>query len=296
MSQSRCWCFTINNPKPGYADLYKVRNWTYMIAGKEVGAEGTPHLQCFVIYKTRTRFSTVKKQLPNAHIEVMNGNSTQAADYCKKDGDYEDYGEFEFIDRGGSSGGTKKAINYKNIIEHAEKNNLTWIRDNEPSVYFRHYHTCKRIAMDNPVSLETLVQLNNEWIYGATGLGKSSAARLENPGAYIKSHNKWWLGYKGEDTVIIDDISKSEAIWLGEFIKNWADHYPFPSETKGDGMMIRPKKIIVTSNYSIEELWGHDEHLCESIKRRFKERHILNPFPHLLNYRYPEGLGYIQEE
>jgi len=135
------------------------------------------------------------------------------------------------------------------------------------------------MAMDNPKIPDSIPVLKNEWIWGKTGLGKSSTARKENPGFYIKSHNKWWLGYKGEDCVILDDISRSEANWLGEHLKQWADHYPFPSETKGDGMVIRPKKIVVTSNYSIDDLWGHDEDLCDALKRRFKVRHIVQPFP-----------------
>ena len=136
--------------------------------------------------------------------------------------------------------------------------------------------------MDNPKTPEMLDKLTNEWIWGKTGLGKSFTARKENPGFYIKSHNKWWLGYRGEDCIIIDDVSRTEATWLGEHLKQWADHYPFPSETKGDGKVIRPKKIVVTSNYSIDDLWGHDEDLCDSIKRRFKVRHIVNPFPRLM--------------
>jgi len=280
MSRSRCWCFTINNYKKNLKDLDKCKDWQYMIVGHEVGEEGTPHLQGFVIFNKRIMFNTVKKYLPKAHIEVMQGNSLQASDYCKKDGNWELFGEFEMISsKGGACGGDKKAINYRRVIELAEKAEMGTIRDEDPGVYFRHYHTIKRIAMDNPIIPATLPRLQNEWIWGKTGLGKSSTARRENPGFYIKSHNKWWLGYKGEDCVILDDISRSEANWLGEHLKQWADHYPFPSETKGDGMVIRPKKIVVTSNYSIDDLWGHDEDLCDALKRRFKIRHIIEPFP-----------------
>lgn len=278
--QSRCWCLTINNTWNHMA-LNNVKNWSYLVAGRETGDSGTMHLQAFIIFKTRTKFATVKKQCPRAHIERMMGTSEQAAEYCKKDGDFEEWGVFESLVGGGAgaSGGKAKAVNYAKIIASAETHDFAGIKESNPGVYFRHYHTIKRIAMDNPRPVQALDNLTHEWIYGKTGLGKSYNARLENPGLYIKSHNKWWLGYKDEKVVLIDDLSKTESVWFGEHLKQWCDHYPFPAETKGDGMVIRPEKIVVTSNYSIEELWGHDENLCQAISRRFKVRHIVDEFP-----------------
>jgi len=249
-----------------------------MVAGKEVGDAGTPHLQCFVCYNARTRFSTIKQQLPTAHIERMMGTPQQASDYCKKDGDYLEFGTLPTDYQGGATGGNAKHARYKSAIGLAKSGDFDEIEDQHPDMYWNSYHTMKRISMDNPKPIGNLKKLNNEWIWGPTGTGKSHTAREENPGYYIKSHNKWWLGYKNEPCVIIDDISKTEAAWFGEHLKQWCDKYPIPTETKGDGKVIRPEKIVVTSNYTIEELWGHDEHLCQAITRRFKERHFAIPY------------------
>lgn len=294
-SMSRCWCFTVNNPKPNYEDLYSVDKWQYMVVGREQGEKGTYHLQGFVIYKSRTRFSTVKKQMPKAHIERMRGTSAEAADYCKKEGAFEEYGDFELIHpTGGKCGGLKKAERYKNLIRLSKKHEFDKIEEEYPINYWSNYHTMKRIAMDNPIVATTLDKLTNEWIWGKTGVGKSSAARLENPGAYIKSHNKWWCGYQGEKVAIIDDLSKTDAQWMGEHLKQWADHYPFPAEVKYTQNILRPEKIVVTSNYSIEDLFGHDEDLVAALKRRFKVRHIIDPFPHLM--KYAEHSQHSEEE
>lgn len=58
----------------------------YYIFGKEVGAEGTPHLQFMICFKTQKSLVALKKLLPRAHLEVKSRNSTmlEASNYCKK--------------------------------------------------------------------------------------------------------------------------------------------------------------------------------------------------------------------
>lgn len=95
--QGTRWCFTINNPtqadKDNVAELGNNRQLVkYLIVGREQGQSGTPHLQGFIVFGaavTRTRVSTY---LPRAHLEPTRGTSVQAADYCKKDGDFDEYG------------------------------------------------------------------------------------------------------------------------------------------------------------------------------------------------------------
>jgi len=88
-----------------------------MVVGNEVGENGTKHLQGFVVYQTRTRFATVKSQLPRAHIEKMAGTPIQASDYCKKDGNFEEFGTLPSYNCGehGSKGGKAKAENYRKM-------------------------------------------------------------------------------------------------------------------------------------------------------------------------------------
>jgi len=98
--QSTRWCFTINNPTAeDQENLENVggdlpgNHIIYLVFGREVGDNGTPHLQGFVSFSSRKRFATVRGIIGHrAHLEVARGTTVQAADYCKKDGDFVEFG------------------------------------------------------------------------------------------------------------------------------------------------------------------------------------------------------------
>lgn len=109
----------------------------------------------------------------------------------------------------------------------------------------------------------------HEWIWGPTGTGKTTMARTQNPNHYLKDKNKWWDDYFGQDAVIIEDLGKKDAEWIGDRLKIWADKWPFKAEFKNGTMdAIRPNKIVVTSNYHIRQLW-EDPMVYEPLERRF---------------------------
>lgn len=67
---------------------------SYMILGKEVGEEGTPHLQGYLECSSRMSLKTLKSHLlDRCHLEVAKGNHKQNYDYCSKDGDFEERGK-----------------------------------------------------------------------------------------------------------------------------------------------------------------------------------------------------------
>lgn len=97
--QSCRWCFTLNNPTDDESQsLFEILDdrtrVKYAVVGKEVGETGTPHLQGFVIFVTRKRLRAAKLLISaRAHLEIARGTSTEASVYCKKEGDFEEYGE-----------------------------------------------------------------------------------------------------------------------------------------------------------------------------------------------------------
>jgi len=91
---SRRYCFTLNN----YTDeealhLESYTDCKYIVVGREVGDNLTPHLQGFIIFNTSVRFAAAKERLGNrCHIEPAKGSSEQASNYCKKDNIFVEYG------------------------------------------------------------------------------------------------------------------------------------------------------------------------------------------------------------
>jgi len=113
--------------------------------------------------------------------------------------------------------------------------------------------------------------IQNEWWYGPTGTGKSKLA-WEKYGliCFQKMLNKWWDGYDAHPVVIIEEWSPKNEV-TASALKIWADRYPFTAQIKGGVLQkIRPKKIIVLSNYRLSDCFPDNRDL-EPLQRRFKE-------------------------
>lgn len=96
--RERSWCFTLNNPESEERrrlnDLVANEQITYMCFGEEEGDEKeVPHLQGFIYFVNKKSLTQLKKLLGRAHWEVKKGSYQQAKSYCKKDGDWFEWGE-----------------------------------------------------------------------------------------------------------------------------------------------------------------------------------------------------------
>jgi len=235
---------------------------TYIIYGKEQGESGTPHLQGFVHFTNARSMKSVIKSLPGCHIEIAR-SAVKAIEYCKKDGDWTERGDAPFTQE---QKGKVEKERWDVILKAAQEGNEEDIPD---EIRFKYDRNIERIRIREirKRALEDTEE-KHEWYFGAAGTGKSRKAREENPGCYLKMCNKWWDGYVDEDVVLIEDFDKSHSV-LCHHLKLWADRYPFKAEMKGGAMNIRPGKIIITSNYSPQDIWTDAPDL-EPILRRFK--------------------------
>lgn len=87
MSRATRWCFTLNNYTSDEHESIIALETKYKVIGKEVGKEGTPHLQGYLEFGKAMRFNAMNKLLPRAHLEPAI-KPQQAAEYCKKEKDF----------------------------------------------------------------------------------------------------------------------------------------------------------------------------------------------------------------
>lgn len=268
-SRSRGWCFTINNPTFGDAlDIEALKqNCAYYVFGREHGEDrGTLHWQGYCYFPNPVSMSRVKQLLRRAHVEPQRGTCNQAITYCQKEGDWEEWG-----DKPEHGGGSTQRERWRELIQLAERGELDTIRDRFPGEYFRYYERLRSLRIRPATILHG--DLEHEWWYGSTGTGKSKTLWELYPEHYSKELNKWWDGYKDEEVVAIEEWApKNEC--TASFLKIWADRYPFPAQIKGGCLQkIRPRKIIVLSNYTIDQCFPNAEDR-DPIKRRFKVKHF----------------------
>lgn len=273
MNRSRGWCFTINNPSSwDQFELEAIKDdpsVQYLIWGTERGENNTPHFQGFIRFKTLKSFVQVQSLLTRAHIEIQRGTCQQAADYCKKDGNFIEHGELP------EESGKRTKQMWKSVIQWAESGQLERIKDEFPHIYFLHFG--KIMQLRDRASGILSGPLQNEWWVGPTGTGKSRLLWEMYPDHYSKACNKWWDGYSNESVVAIEELSPDHGRFLGHFLKIWADRYPFTPEIKGGHLKrIRPEKIIVLSNYEMHEVFEKPQDL-EPLLRRFKVKRF-NPY------------------
>lgn len=223
----------------------------YVGWGREVCPDtGKIHAQGVVYFHnthtlTAARFFMNSRLKKNCHIEVVR-NWEQALAYCKKDGHFEQYGKEPKKSTAEATLATAQL--WSETRRQATQGAFASINDRLYIVYhrnLRHIH-----EQDSPLFAENGTRAL--YIEGATGIGKTFAVRTLWPDAYFKpAQHKWWDGYAGQEVVVINDLDENSYMAA---MKEWLDVYPFRVETKGGSMIVRPRLLVVTSQYRWENL------------------------------------------
>ncbi|UYD39133.1 MAG: replication associated protein [Wigfec virus K19_645] len=272
MSRCRAFTFTINTFDEETEEKLQAHDCRYIIYGYELApTTGRPHFQGYVYYDNARTPLAVSKDI-KGHIEVAKGAPDQNYDYCSKDGSYYERGLRPISDK---AKGINEKERFKRARESAIAGDFASIPDDLYTRYQASYKRMRREDAPRPTDLEKR-DTYGVWIYGPPRTGKSHKARHDYGDVYLKDINKWWDAYDGQANVLIDELAPEHAPFMTNFLKKWVDRWTFSAECKGGRILARPQLIIVTSNYSIQEVFpsGIDR---DAILSRFEVIHI--PFP-----------------
>lgn len=284
MLRGRSVCFTINNPNVEDQERLASANIKYMLYGTEHGENGTLHFQGFAYHKDAKLWQAWKTLLgPRSHVEFTKGNLTDAMAYCKKGEQSKQ--EWNLQKTSGPNFGLNATLveigqppmdqatkgkgeqtRWDLALSAAKRGKFEDIDSQIQITQCRnleHIHYKESLKTKHPY-----ITTKHLWFHGASRTGKTLMARSAFPSAYLKNaSNKWWDGYNNHDVVIMEDFDKAH-VYNGYYLKIWADGYSFQAEKKGAHTgTIRPKLIIVTSNYKPSDIWNDEETLAPILNR-----------------------------
>ena len=248
-SQAKNWCFTINNYTAEDLGIFPIADQEvqYCTYGKEVGEDGTPHLQGYIQFTKRKRFNFVKGLLPRAHLEVQRARSNKKAqEYCHKDDeDPFEQGTLQLsasdASKAGSSGANRREA-YADIRRGAPLQDIIDANPEELS----YIHQAARYAPPRTEPARVL------YLHGETGCGKTTSTLkvlLDLKMSFFKKMpgTHWFDGYTGQDVLVLEEFQS--CFTLTTFL-SMCDPHPPQLQVKGGTMPNRSKWIIICSNSS----------------------------------------------
>lgn len=252
MSCAKHWCFTVdtaNDAKIAY-DEAAMSYLVYQIEeGKQEGRYR--HFQGYVAYRIKVRLSTLQRDFGmHAHYEVARGTPEENRAYCTKEegrwtGDTAGPFEYGTLPRGKGSRSDLAAV----ATRLNEGCSLRDIAHEFPSEFFRLYKGFAAYQLhvapsrNRPMHVFVLT--------GPTGTGKSRSAYEYDNGAFWKppadgsGAHHWFDGYGGQDTIVWDEFTDSQAPL--PFLLRLLDRYPLSVQFKGGYVPFNPKNIVLTS-------------------------------------------------
>ncbi len=262
--KAKNWCFTLNN--------WTVTEWTalvalttveepvigYIIISREVGEEGTPHIQGYVQLSTRQRLAPVKRLIAmRARYTIAGGTASENKTYITKEAGQPHYAVFEWgtaitagerKDLGFLRGKIKEGVTYDALVR---------LYPEQFGNLVRYHRGLERVA-EAFILPRGDVTTGGTWLFGPTGSGKTYdaiALAAYYGSIYFKSDStKWWPRYHGEQCIVWDDIRKDIGLQPNHILRllDTGDHQV---ERKGGYCMFRSEHVIFTSPVHPRVFW-----------------------------------------
>lgn len=271
--RARGWVFTINNYHADQAQyiekelLKDITNIEYIIVGKEVGEQGTPHLQGYVHFSngvTGARMQNIfnpKKRWAGLWHKPAKGTGKQNLKYCTKDGTILlEHGEVPdgVGQKGGripKSGRNPEGLNAKMLEFQKDcKRGLSkaGLWEVHGGIMMR-YASGTRDMITHYQSLAIRPPPIVMVAWGNTDTGKSgwimeSFGRDSNTSYWVTCSGTkiWWGDYNQQPVIVFDDFEPRNMD--RQFFKLLFDKYAVRVEPKGGQVALTSRYMIISSN------------------------------------------------
>jgi hypothetical protein len=227
---SRDWCFTAWE-KPQFDE----ENVRYICWGLETcPTTDRKHYQGFAVFKRTCRVPKAKTWIgagDKTHLEARRGTRVEARTYCLKDGDVYEWGEFEGVTK-----------------EQMFKFPINKLKREHPEFYCRYWRGLEKLQNKGP----RWRQVSVTWLHGPAGCGKTRYAMEADEDDVFKLDRpyKWWDGYEGEGTLVLDDVDEKDFVENRGLFLNVLDGYGLRLETKGSHAYANWTHVYITSNWN----------------------------------------------
>lgn len=288
-TQSNMYQLTINAPKEKGYEHEKIveiirnnfRTMQYFCMADEMGT--CFHTHIFIVFSSRVRFSTVKKQFPEAHIEKCKGTVSDNVNYIKKigkweldeekqetkiDGSYEEYGTKPPDSRGKRNDMSEL---YQMVMDNMT--NAEILAQNQDYILQIDKIDKVRTTILTEKYKET-VRLDMEVIYvsGVTGTGKTRDVYEKNGYSNVYRVTDYlhpFDSYNGQAVIAFDEFRSSLRI---KEMLMFCDIYPIELPSRYTNKYACYNRVYIISNWPLEKQYSEvqkdDRETWEAFLRR----------------------------
>ena len=290
-TQSNKYLLTINNPKEKgltHGEIKKIfvnnfKTLEYCAMADEMGK--TYHTHIFVYFNSRVRFSTVKKNFPEAHIDVVKGMVSDNINYIRKTGKwkdsekaetsiqdtFEEYGKRPPDSRGKLSDMTEL---YQMVNDGMTNTEILAINQD----YILQIDKIDKLrTMLLTEKYKGIIRKNLRVIYvsGATGTGKTSGVLAEHGAENVYRVTDYlhpFDSYNCQSVICFDEFRSS--LYLKDML-NYCDIYPLELPARFSNKYACYDTVYIISNWGLEkqysELQKEDTASWKAFLRRIRE-------------------------